>query len=504
MRHLITRYLSFLKVGMVGAVGALLQTGLLVLFVEVSHLHPVVANALAGEVAIISNFVLNNLWTFKGNSIHALPKRFALFNASALGSIVMQAIVVWVGVTLFGPSLYLLYAIIGIGAGWVVNYFLYTKFVWRNPAAAFDHSVVYYVANIRMPTEKAHGVQIMKTCEAFAQAGARVVLVVPNRKTNITEDPFAYYGAQRVFAIRRIPTLDLVWLGRAGFWLESASFAVSSVLYSLLRGRGLYYSRDEFPLWMLSFFNAHTVWESHTGRFNFLTRRLLGAGKKCVVISHGLKDFYLKRGVQSSILVAPDAIDLSAFQNPESQEESRKRLGLPLDKKLALYIGRLDGWKGVETLFEASKLLPHDIQVAVIGGEKAEIEKLSQLYLHVTFLGARPYTELPDNQAAADVLVLPNTGKDIVSVQFTSPMKLFSYMAAGKPIVASDLPSIREVLDEKNAVFFAPDDPSALAGAMQKVFSDYASAMRLAQHAKESVANYSWENRAKSIITFLQ
>lgn len=360
-----------------------------------------------------------------------------------------------------------------------------------------------YLANIRMPTEKAHGVQIMKTCEALARAGAQVELLVSARHSDIVADPFTYYAIEPAFAIKRVPVLDLVWLGRIGFWLESVSFAFFAMFYTL-HSPGVIYSRDELPLFLLSFFRKNVVWESHTGRYNFLVRRMLRASSKIVVISEGLKQFYERKGFRAKMLVAPDGIDLATFAHPEPKEEARKRLGLPLDKKIALYIGRLDGWKGVNVLLDATAILPSDILVAIIGGEEEQVKKLRVEYPHVLFLGYHPYRELADNQVAADILILPNTSKDVVSAQFTSPMKLFSYMAAGRPVVASDLPSLREVLHEGSAVFFEPDNARSLAQAIAEILSNPARAEQVASRARTDVARYTWDARALSILSFTQ
>ena len=100
---------------------------------------------------------------------------------------------------------------------------------------------------------------------------------------------------------------------------------------------------------------------------------------------------------------------------------------------------------------------------------------------------------------AADVLVLPNSGKDTVSRLYTSPMKLAEYMASGTPIVASDLPSLREALDESNSVLCAPDDPSALAGALMKLLSDAELSRKVSAKALSDVKGRTWEKRAQAI-----
>lgn len=361
-----------------------------------------------------------------------------------------------------------------------------------------------YIANMRLPTEKAHGVQIMKTCEALAGGGCDVELLVPWRFNKIKDDPFRYYGVKNNFKIVRIPSLDFVGLGRAGFLIHLLIFSKIAVVYSLFKKSDIIYSRDEMPLYLASFFKKNIFWETHVGNFNFFAKRLIRRCKGIVAIAGGLKKFYEDKGVSADkIVVAPDGIDLGDFSKNFDKAESRKRLGLPLDKKIAMYIGRLDGWKGAETLLETSKLLP-EVLFVVIGGEAGQIAQVDKKYPRVSFLGQRPYREIGENQAVADVLVLPNTGKDKVSVGFTSPLKLFSYMASARPIVASDLPSIREVLTDEEAYFAAPDDPVSFAEKIKSAFENYGTAKEKAVKALEKVKNYQWKNRAETILNFIK
>ncbi|MBI4088138.1 glycosyltransferase [Candidatus Kaiserbacteria bacterium] len=356
-----------------------------------------------------------------------------------------------------------------------------------------------YVANVRLPTDNAHGVQIMKTCEALAEEGLAVTLIHPWRINKHKGDPFAVYRVKRNFRLITVPSLDTLMLGRTGFWFQNVTFGLTVVAYLLFRRFDVVYSRDEFPLFLASFVAKRCVWESHTGRLNPLIARLLRRIKGLVVISKGLQDLYVERGFpHDRIVVAPDGVSLEDFAHPQSKEESRRRLGLPPDTRVALYIGKLDGWKGVETFCTASEYLP-DIPCAVIGGEPEEIQALSAKYPKVRFLGWRPYGELADNQAAADVLVLPNTGRDEISVRFTSPLKLFTYMASGRPIVCSDLPSLREILDDTSAFWFKPDDAKDCACAISEVFTHKEEAAARARSACALVERFSWSARARTI-----
>lgn len=362
---------------------------------------------------------------------------------------------------------------------------------------------VLYVTNARLPTEKAHGLAIVKTCEALARAGHTVLLIAPERRNPLSEDTFAYYGITEKFALKKLPTFNLAW-GRIGFLVQEISFALYAAFY--LRGKeGVIYSRDDVVLWVLRLFgHRRFIWESHTGGWNFCARTVARTARALVVISQGLKDFYIAGGIPvGKISVIPSAIDTEQFARPESKNDARGRLGLPLDAKIAMYVGRFDGWKGSNTLFEASKLLPADVCIAAIGGEPHEVVDLKTRYPRVIFCGFRPYRELADNQSAADVLVVPNTGKDVISARFTSPLKLIAHMASGRPVVASDLPSIREITGNDAAVLVAPDDAEALADGIRKVLADKLFGERLAKRALEKVRRYTWEARADAITTLL-
>ncbi len=360
---------------------------------------------------------------------------------------------------------------------------------------------IYFVADARLPTEKAHGLAIMKTCEALAKNGADVELVVPSRHNVLHEDPFTYYKIKRTFPLRRLWTLDLIRFGYFGFIVQEITFALSAAFF--LRGKGgIVYSRDDVVLRVLSFFmRIPMIWESHTGGWNIAARTVAQRTHALVVISQGLKDFYIEKGIPSSkITVIQSAIDPDDFAHPESKESARTRLGLPQDTKIAMYIGRLDGWKGSGTLLDASHLLPRDNKIVVIGGENDQIAVLKQKYPNVVFLGFHPYSELADNQSAADVLVVPNTGKEEISMRFTSPLKLIAHMASTRPIVASDLPSIRELTGNDAAYLVPADNSEALAQGIENVLKDSALGDRLASNAKGKSTLYTWDMRAQKII----
>ncbi|MEK7194217.1 MAG: glycosyltransferase family 4 protein [Patescibacteria group bacterium] len=363
---------------------------------------------------------------------------------------------------------------------------------------------LYYLANVRLPTEKAHGIQIMKMCEAFANQHLDVELIVPNRKTPITDDPFVYYNVKNNFKIKRLWSFDLVRFGRIGFWVQSITFAEVATWYLLMR-KGLLYTRDELLAVSLCSIGRRVTWEAHMGQKNLLVKFLTKIGVRFVVISHGLRDFYISFGVpENKIHVAPDAVDMGQFSTTVTRKQSRQGLDLPIDQKIVMYIGLLDEWKGYRVLLNASRYLEKkNIQVVVIGGRHEQIEELKSDYPHVNFLGYRPYNELPQHQKAANILVIPNSSETVISSYYTSPLKLFAHMASGVPIIASDLPSLREILDDSSAYFFKADDPKDLARIINGIFLEPNMAEAKARRAFEKVKNYSWNKRAENILKFI-
>lgn len=358
-----------------------------------------------------------------------------------------------------------------------------------------------YVANVRMPSERAHSVQIAKTCEALAERDSLATLIVPSRSRK-GGDPARYYGLRQLLPLQYAWAPDIVHLGKIGFLLASFCFTLSA-LRKIPHTATHLYGRDEAVLWLLSYLSPKPIiWESHTGSWNYAARALAQRAQRVVVISEGLKAFYVARGVPAGcILVAHDGVDLRDFETMPTKEEAQRALDLPHDRAIVMYVGGIGGWKGTETLLAAADELRDEALVVIVGGSEEEVTDLRVRYPHVHFLGSRPYKELPAMLAAADVLALPNTGRDIVSARYTSPLKLFAYMAAEKPIVASDLPSVREVLDDDSAYFVQADDPSALAEGMRTTFHNAEESSRKAARARERAGAYTWSARADTLLS---
>ena len=119
-------------------------------------------------------------------------------------------------------------------------------------------------------------------------------------------------------------------------------------------------------------------------------------------------------------------------------------------------------------------------------------------------IGYRSHSEIPYWLKAADVLVLPNSGKEEISKYWTSPIKMFEYMASKRPIMASDLPSIREILNEGNAILVQPDNPQGLAEGIRKVLENKNLAEKISARAFDDVKQHTWAKRAEKILDFIK
>lgn len=365
-----------------------------------------------------------------------------------------------------------------------------------------------YIANIRLPTEKAHGLQIVKTCEALASGRVELELVAPNRVNFFKDDIFTFYNLERNFIIKKLPCIDLLpwpYGKKIFFWLEILTFALAVLFY--LRGKsGIYYTRDLLLAMILPyprFYEIHTL----PKMINFVHRWVWRRCQGLVVISEGLKNELINQGIEEKkVLVARDAVDLKIFEDLPDKINCRQKLKLPIDKKIVIYTGHLYAWKGADILAKTAGLLPEEVWVYLVGGTAEDIEAFRKKYnfSNLKIIGWRPPMEIPLWLKAADVLVLPNSAKEKIGAVYTSPLKLFEYMASGVPIVASDLPSFKEILTEIDAIFFEPDNINDLARSINLALQDYKLSGKIALNSYLKGQNYRWSNRAGLIINFLK
>jgi len=376
-----------------------------------------------------------------------------------------------------------------------------------------------YIANIKIPTEKGHGLQTIKMCEAFSNAGVKIELWVPKRFNAIKESPFDFYGVKPIFEVKKISVVDLIpfdrIFGRFANLVESFSFAIF-VLFRLCGEKtDIIYSRDQFISWFLSFSSKKFVYEIHSfPKHAGLYKSIWQKAHKIVAITQGLKNLLIKNGIGADkILVAPDAVDLADFESVSQIDDDLKiELGFPNDEFLIGYIGKfktLGMEKGIKTMIEALSILDRDAKMVFVGGEELEIKEYKNLAnrfnvsAQCVFIGYQPRLRAIKYIKAMDALVIPFPNVPHYAF-YASPLKLFEYMASGRPIIASDLPALKEVLNDKNALFFKPESAADLARTIKMLKSSQMLGYHLSQQALADVRQYTWANRARKIADFIR
>lgn len=390
----------------------------------------------------------------------------------------------------------------------------------------------------------AHGLQIMQNCEAFAgvlsadDPDAHVTLwcarrfAIPGAEAH--GDPWDYYSVRHNFALRRLPCIDLTPLARGKetrltpflFYIQLATFVLSAMIGLLFTRADVYYSRDPLVLLALSFIRPRQklAYEAHRlnrpGRGAWLQRQVLRRAAHTIAVTPPLAEGLAKLQAdlppehRSKIMVAHDGIRAERFANVPSQAEARATIGWPSDTFIVGYVGRLKTMgmdKGVDTLIDALAMMKDDVPaLALVGGPDEVAERYRQQWM---MLGLPPEKFLYAGHVEAERVPLYLSAFDVCAMPFpwtehfayhASPIKLFEYMASGRALVASDLPSYADVIQhEITALLVPPSDAAALATAIARLRDDSALCQRLGTDAYTRVmAHYTWEARARSIVAF--
>jgi glycosyltransferase involved in cell wall biosynthesis len=376
---------------------------------------------------------------------------------------------------------------------------------------------IVYLSTSIIPSRTANSIQVMKLCQAFARNGHEVVLMAPDIKEGMepeVEDAYVYYGVDKCFEIVKLP-----WLNYKG-----RELTYGELTYSFLATRkakevnpALVYCRHASGCYFAAILGLHVILESHSpldvsGKISkWMFRRLTKSPclQKLVVITNALREYYeinypLTRG---KIQVAPDGADpiLENIQ-PAVLPNKGKRLQVG-------YVGHLYKGKGIELISTLALLCPW-VNFHVVGGTDSDIQhwkKECENRENIVFHGFIKHQEVFRYILAFDVVLLPNQkfvashGKGNNNIApWTSPLKLFEYMSAGKPIISSDLPVLREVLKHKhNALLCPPDNVDAWKDAMELLRDDQGLRERLGNVAhKDFLENYTWQVRAEKLLRY--
>lgn len=391
-----------------------------------------------------------------------------------------------------------------------------------------------YLTGARLPNPMAHGVQITQNCEAFAAAGYDVRLWYARRGSPAGKDAlYAFYGVPQTFKARKLPCLNVLpWVETRlpapfvalVFNIMLITFGVAAAIGARFVRPDVIYGRDPLALWLVSLLypRAKMVWEAHSlktsGRGRWIQRHTLKRAFLTVAITAPLRDDLHALEPAANLLVAHDGIRRTRFESLPTRDEARAAVKWPREPFVVGYMGRLTTYgmsKGVDLIIAAISLLPPDLRaraaLGLVGGPDDIAEQYRRLWVEAgldpalfLYAGQVPSDDVPRWMSAFDACVLP-LPKQSHFVYYTSPLKLFEYMASRRPLIASDLPSWADVLaDGYNALLFEPESAPALSAALVHVMTDAALCARLAGNAHRDVfAHHTWDKRAEQILSRL-
>lgn len=343
-------------------------------------------------------------------------------------------------------------------------------------------------------------------CNEFQKENINVTMLFPNlnilTQKEILELEF-FLNNKIFFDFKNVFALQINFLKQINeklwFIIKKTTFRIGLFFFLINNPKINIYSRDIVSLRMIVFlkrlpyFNINLFFELHQYERRYL--KSLNKCEKLIVINKNLKKA-ISQNLNKEILIAHDGVNLEEFSCLDFKTNLNRRLNV-------LYTGSFFKWKGVDLIIKAAKICK-DYNFKLIGGSENEINKLNKLIIknkinNVELLLKIDRKNLLSHLKEADILLLPNTDDEIN--RWTSPIKLFEYMASKRIIISSRIDSLQEVIDENSAVFFNPNSHEDLATKITYLSMNYN--VKVVKNAFENVKQYSWNQRAKNIKSFL-
>ncbi len=361
-----------------------------------------------------------------------------------------------------------------------------------------------------LPLPRARGVQVAHAVSSLAAAGVRVDLAyVPV----VGQSPLASAGFDRTDGVELLPLsrgwpAPLAYIPPFSRWHSVKLFAARLTREIDARNPDVLYVRhlklaDMFlngRARMPMVYEAHEVFADTTtvkrrSRVAAMEQRVISGVRAVVCNTQATADRLVALyGKSAHLLVLPNGVNRPASLPAKNWDAPEKRV---------IYAGSFFGWKGVGDLIGAAAQLS-GFHISLIGGESQQLQRIRDQLptcgAEIELVARVPHSEVMDRLSCACIAVLPNRPEP--DSAFTSPIKLFEYMAAGCAIVAADLPSIREILGAEEAEWFMAGDAKSLALALRNLASN-GRVEALGALMREKSLAYTWQARAEKLKEFI-
>ncbi len=371
-----------------------------------------------------------------------------------------------------------------------------------------------------MPSYWAHSINVAKTANAFHSLGHKIELIAPasmrcafmkKKLGNLS----LHYGISENLTMKWLkPSLYAYFSDRT---FQDEKFSSNAASYARKKEFDLVYCRSYLIPYCTVKLGVPTLVESHTNLFDNPDMQVLyriakdDSFKALVTIHESIKVEHIRRGVPAEkILVLEDGVDIERFDLDDNSRVWRKHLGLNLDKNYAVYCGQLFKGKGIEFLLKVAQQMQKNksLTFLLIGGMKKDIihwkkycsiEKIN----NVIFTGFVTNSEVPKYLKAADCLLMPYDPEIVSTFDYgtTSPLKLFEYMAAQRPIVATNLNTINKVVrNGADAILVDIGDIDGFCQAIENLIHNVSLGRKMSENAFIKVRKYTWNQRCKKIL----
>jgi glycosyltransferase involved in cell wall biosynthesis len=371
-----------------------------------------------------------------------------------------------------------------------------------------------YVANCNLPNHFAHAMQIMKNAQAWHRNSDEFKFVsnlsLKNWLGRDTAKLNRFYGISDPFDMKLYPLLDVTgkrWSPVSESFYRSAAQYLKDWGAELVFTRTFVLPKYSLDLGLPTIVETHGLPEGSADKEALFKRLEEDLFVGIVTISEALRDRYIAYGLPAEkILVAPDGADLSMFAKPLDRETARNKLGYEGNGQYALYVGHLYDDRGILEILGAAKQMPQ-VNFVIVGGHPGDVERwrlrvANSKYENVEITGFVENHQVPDYLWMADVLLMPYS-TTCPTAEWMSPLKLFEYMAAGRPIIATDLNAIKRVLQHRETGYLVePDSTDSLLAGLQTVLADNVLQQSLSLNTLREVKGLSWESRVRTIIEF--
>lgn len=355
---------------------------------------------------------------------------------------------------------------------------------------------IAYVHSRPIPSTEANGAAVMHMCAALAAAGAQVGLTSFGREG---EDPFSAYGLPDTFPVRRLAP-------------RGGPLAYPLLLRAGLRGRSrrtLVYTRIPQVAAYACLAGRRTVLEMHypigelrRGRASLrILNRLPGRIAGVVAVNHALAAELRTElhGYRGEILVAPSA----------APDFSVTREGPP--EFDVGFVGSFHKGRGTHLVLELAARFPQARFVMVGGPASPELAKAATLLPNLVLKGAILHAEVAAMLASFEIALAPYNDRihfansPLNIGRWISPMKIVEYMSAAKPIVASALPAVGELVEDGvTALLAPPDDIEGWSEVVGRLLADAGLRRRLGRAARRRFeTGLSWSDRAHAVLSYL-